>query len=410
MQSDSATKKTLWVVTELYYPEETSTGYYLTRTAEDMIEHFDVKVICGQPNYSARGTKAAKRETRNGVDIYRAVATTLNKNVIPFRIINMVTLGLSIFFKGLFNYRRNNIVLVVTTPPTLPFVAAIAALLRGANYVLLIHDNYPEILHAAGKSSETSILATAINYCNRWLYKHAAKIIVVGRDMEELIERKTKGLDIPIDVIQNWAELETVEPQPRNANALLTELGLNEKFVLLYAGNMGYPNDVETIVESANHFRDHNVIHFVFLGTGVKLPWLRKQIKELNLTNITILKPKPRSEQIVFLNACDIALVSLVSKMWGVSMPSRTYNILAAGKPMLALTDDGSELAMVIDEDKVGWHVPPSDLAGFNAAIIAASADRDQLVKMGDRARNLALAKYSLKVASRKYSKSLASC
>ena len=410
MQSDTEIKKTLWVVTELYYPEETSTGYYLTRTAEDMTPHFDVKVICGQPNYSARGTIAAKRETRNGVDIHRAVGTTLNKNVIPFRIINMVTLGLSIFFKGLFKYRRNNVVLVVTTPPTLPFVAAVAALLRGANYVLLIHDNYPEILFAAGKSRESGMLATAVNYCNRWLYKHAAKIIVVGRDMEKLIKRKTHGLDIPIDVIQNWAELETVEPRPRNDNALLAELGLTEKFVLLYAGNMGYPNDVETIVASARHFRDNENIHFIFLGAGIKLSWLEQQITDLKLSNITILNAKPRSEQVVFLNACDVALVSLVSKMWGVSMPSRTYNILAAGKPMLAITDDGSELAIVIDEDRVGWHVPPGDIDEFNAAIEQISANREELAKMGERARASALEKYSVEVASRKYIESLSTC
>lgn len=410
MQPDTETKKTLWVVTELYYPEETSTGYYLTRTAEDMTPHFDVKVICGQPNYSARGTKAAKRETRNGVDIHRAAGTTLNKNVIPFRVVNMVTLGLSIFLKGLFKYRRNNVVLVVTTPPTLPFVAAVAALIRGANYVLLIHDNYPEILFAAGKSSESGVLSTLVNYCNRWLYKHAARIIVVGRDMEKLIEQKTKGLDVPIDVIQNWAELETVEPRPRNDNALLAELGLSDKFVFLYAGNMGYPNDVETIVKSANHFRDRDEIHFIFLGAGVKLPWLRQQISDLGLSNITILDPKPRSEQIVFLNACDVALVSLVSKMWGVSMPSRTYNILAAGKPMLALTDDLSELAIVIDEDKVGWHVPPGDVVAFNVAIEEILKDRDALEDMGKRAWISALEKYSLDVASEKYVKSLSNC
>src|SRR6187551_2601474 len=91
----------LWVVSELYYPEETSTGYYLTRIAEGLAEHRDVKVLCGQPTYSARGTVAPRHEIHKGVEIFRASGTTLDKNVIPFRLLNMVTLGMSIFLKAL---------------------------------------------------------------------------------------------------------------------------------------------------------------------------------------------------------------------------------------------------------------------------------------------------------------------
>lgn len=407
MTDTTEPKQNLWVVTELYYPEETSTGYYLTRTAEDMTAAFSVKVLCGQPNYSARGIRAPKHEVRNGVEIFRAGGTTLNKNVIFYKLINMITLGMATFFKGLFNFRAKERVLVVTTPPTLPFVTAIAALLRGAHYLLLIHDNYPEILFAAGKLTENSAFSNFLNHCNRWLYKHASKIIVVGRDMEVLLKRKTAGLDIPIAVIQNWAELETVEPRPRNDNALLKELGLADKFVFVYAGNMGYPNDIETIVECADRLKENENIHFVFLGTGVKERPLRKSVDELGLKNVTLLAPKPRAEQITFLNACDVALVSLVGKMRGVSMPSRTYNILAAGKPMLALTDDESELAIVIDEDKVGWHVPPGDAGKLMLAINEIYEKRGQLTEYGERARASAIEKYSLEVASRKYIRAL---
>lgn len=405
---DLAPKTVLWVVTELYYPEETSTGYYLTQTAEGLTGHFNVKVICGQPNYSARGIRAAKQEVHKNVEIFRAVGTTLNKNIIAFRLLNMLTLGLSIFFKSLAKFRVGERVLVVTTPPSLPFVVAISALMRGANYVLLIHDNYPEILFAVGKSTEQSFLATILNYCNRWLYKHASKIIVVGRDMETLIKTKTEGLDIPIAVIQNWAELETVEPASRRDNALLKELELENKFVFLYAGNMGHPNDIETIVECAGRLRDKSDIHFIFLGTGVKEGFLRRSVEEMRLSNITILAPKPRSEQIVFLNACDVGIVSLVKKMRGVSMPSRTYNILAAGKPMLALTEDGSELALVIDEDKVGWHIPAGDADGLTTLIRKIFDDRYDLSAFGERARHSAITKYSLGIALNKYIKEIA--
>ncbi len=396
-------KQRLWVVTELYYPEETSTGYYMTRIAEGLVDSFEVKSICGQPNYSRRGTRAPKRETHNGVDIFRVAGTTLNKNIIVFRLINMLTLGVSTFFRALVSFRPGDKVLVVTTPPSLPFVAAFAALLRGSQYTLLIHDNYPEILVAVGKTHEASLLVSVLNYCNRWLYKHAAKLIAVGRDMKEMLEQKTAGLAPSIDVIQNWAEVEDVRPEPRAENTLLAELGISDKFIFLYAGNMGHPNDLETLIEAAKRLSDVDDIHFIFLGTGVKRPLLVESIASNGLSNITVLNPKPRSAQLVFLNACDVALVSLIPKMRGVSMPSRTYNILAAGKPMLALTDPESELARVIDEDKVGWHLRPGNPDALVSLVRQIYEMRGQLAEFGERARRSAVEKYSLDLAVKKY-------
>lgn len=400
-------KKRLWVVTELYYPEETSTGYYLTRLAEGLAGDFEVKVICGQPNYSARGAVAPKREVHNGVEIFRTFGTTLDKNVILFRLINMLTLGFSTFFKALAKFEKGDRVLVVTTPPSTPFITAFASLFRGASHILLIHDNYPEILVAAEKTRENSVFVKTLNYFNRWLYKYASKIIVVGRDMKELVEKKTAGLDIPIVTIPNWAELETVAPAPREHNALLKELGLEDKFVFLYAGNMGHPNDLESIVWCADHLRDDSELHFIFLGAGVKKNWLQKEVAARKLTNITVLDPRPRAEQTTFLNACDVALVSLVRKMWGVSMPSRTYNILAAGKPMLALTEEHSELALVISDDNVGWTAPPGQPEALCERIKEIYKGRSDLKEMGDRARSAALDKYSLHAAVESYRQAL---
>ncbi len=86
---DSDNKKTLWVITELYYPENNQTGYYMTGIAEGLTQKFNVRVICGQPNYAARGTFAPKRENHKNVEILRVWSTTLNKDIIFLRLINM---------------------------------------------------------------------------------------------------------------------------------------------------------------------------------------------------------------------------------------------------------------------------------------------------------------------------------
>ncbi|HMQ04000.1 MAG TPA: glycosyltransferase family 4 protein [Pyrinomonadaceae bacterium] len=399
-------KARLWVISELYYPEETSTGYYLTRIAEALTDEFEVMAVSGQPNYSARGTIAPKREERNGVRIFRVAGSRLDKNVIFYRLVNMFTLSTTILFLLARKLERHDKVLVVTNPPAMPFVAAAASLLRGAGYTLLIHDNYPEILVAAGKISENSLIARILTIFNRWLYKHAERIIVVGRDMLELVGKKSAGLDVPIAVIPNWAELESVEPMPRETNRLLEELELKEKFIMLYAGNMGPPNDIESVIGAADLLRNEKRFHFVFLGSGMKKRLAQNKVRKLSLSNVTFLEPRPRSEQKDFLNGCDVALISLVPKMLGVSMPSRTYNILAAGKPMIGITEDGSELARVIEEESVGWIVPPGDAHGLVKAIREAVEDVD-LKEKGLRARRAAESKYSIDVAIERYRSAL---
>ena len=403
MPTDTDRPPRLWVVSELYYPEETSTGYYLTRIAEGLTDKFEVKVISGQPTYSARGTKAPGREIRNEVEIYRVSGTTLDKNVIAFRLINMITLSLSVLFRSLTAFRPGDRVLVVTNPPSMPFVIAVASMFRGAVYTLLIHDNYPEILIAAGKMKPTAFFVRLMHRLNRGLYKNASRIIVVGRDMAELVERKTRGLDVPVTFIPNWAELETVSPAPRNENKLLKELNLQNKFVLLYAGNMGPPNDIESIVGAAELLKEDEDFHLIFLGAGVKKAGLVKDISGRGLSNITVLDPRPRSEQLDFLNGCDVALVSLVDKMLGVSVPSRTYNILAAGKPILALTEPSSEVATIISEESVGWVVPPGEPEQLAETIKSIPESLDELATMGERARKAAEKKYSLETAILKY-------
>ena len=400
-------KKKLWVITELYYPEDNQTGYYLTRIAEGLADDFEVKVICGQPNYAARGTRAATREIHRGVEIFRVWGTTLDKNILVFRLLNMLTLGISMFLKTITKIRQGENVLVVSAPPSLPFVTALAAKMRRAEYALIIQDKYPEILVAVGKSKPDSGFIKILNNLNGRLYDGAKKIIVVGRDMKELVARqlflRNPAETNKIEVIQNWASLEEVEPLPRDENPLLKELNLLDKFVFLYAGNMGHPQDLESIVECADKLKNDGRFHFLFIGAGVKRKWLEREVAENQLTNMTVIAPRPRGEQRIFLNACDVGLVPLVNKMFGVAMPSRTYNFLAAGKPILALTDADSEVVRVIEEDKVGWYAPPSDAGKLTETIYKIYDERAAIGEMGRRARQSALEKYSVEVAINKF-------
>jgi colanic acid biosynthesis glycosyl transferase WcaI len=391
--SSSQPQKRLWIISELYYTEITSTGYYVTGIAEFLVSDADVRVICGQPNYASRGKPIVRVETRNHVHITRVRGLRLDKNVLGFRLLNMLSLSLSVFLKQLSSFGRGDSVLVVTTPPLLPFVTAIAALIRGSGYTLLVHDVYPEQLIATGILKKSSPIVSLIDLMNRWVYKHARTIIAVGRDMKELLEKKTNKLDIPVVFIPNWAEIEQIAPAPREHNKLREQLGLHDKFVVLSAGNFGRPNDLETILAAAELLLLDREVQFLFIGGGAKEKWLKSRTSKLS--NVTVLDAMPRNEQNVFLNACDLTIASLVHGMWGAAVPSRVYNFMAAGKPIIAICEPASELANIIRDEHVGVRIEPGDAQALARAIIELKDSPELRSEMAKNAREAAIGKYS---------------
>ena len=206
MASGRIKKLRLWVVTDRYYPEVISTGGYLTQIAEGLIKEFDVKVISGPPNRSSRGTREPNRELRNGVEIFRVGRPLLDKNVVTLRAVNLLTLGFAMFWRSIRSFGQGDRVLVVAGPLYLPFSTAIASLVWGSSYSLIIYDLYPDRLVARGKLKANSVAVNAINFANSWLFKHAARIIVVDHKTAELVSARTNGLGVPIKKIPYWTE------------------------------------------------------------------------------------------------------------------------------------------------------------------------------------------------------------
>jgi glycosyltransferase involved in cell wall biosynthesis len=391
--------KKVWIVSELYYPEETSTGYIATKIAEGLSPHFPTHALCSQPTYSARGISAPVREVYNGVVIRRCRATTLNKDVLLFRLVNLLTISLSMFFHAVVSFEQGDVVLVTTNPPTLPFFTAVACRIRGAKCVLLVQDVYPESLVAAGLLDAHSFPVSVLNRLNLVLYRAMERISVFGRDMEALVREKlATGTSTNVVIIRNWADADQIVPSPREQNELLKQLGLPGKFVAQYAGNIGRVHGIETLLKTAKilHGADTD-IHFLFIGSGAKKKWLEDAVKKNGLNNVTILPNRPRGDQQNFLNACDVAITAFVPGMTGVGVPSRMYNIFSAGKPIVAAVEEDSELGLVVREENVGWIVPVNDAEKMADALMEAKSKPQLLAEMGIRARAIAENKYSFK-------------
>lgn len=384
----------IWIVSELYYPEDTSTGYFMTGIAEGLARRYTVNVLCSQPTYSERGLRAPGTEKRNGVNIRRCSTTTLDKNILIFRIINLLTISFSLFFSALRSITRNDCVLVVTNPPLLPFLIALACKLHSAKCLLLIHDVYPEVLVATELIKPDSFTACLINGLTHKLYLHTERIITLGRDMRQLVCNKLAPATRSVVIIPNWGDVVAVNPIPRANNPLLCELKLDDKFVIQYSGNIGRTHGLEDMLKAAL-LLNNGPFHFLIVGSGSKRNSLNSVIQKEGLHNVTILSRASRDKLSASLNACDVALISFIAGMAGISVPSRMYNIMAAGKPIIAVADEYSELALVVKEEQIGWVVPPGDIDKLLAAIKESRADPARLSEMGQRARIAAETKYS---------------
>ena len=383
----------VWVISELYYPEDTSTGYFMTGIAEGLAARFATSVICSQPTYAARGTTAPWRETHDGVDIHRVRATRLNPHGIAGRIINFLTISISIAFAALRHVRKGDVVIVVTNPPALPPLIRWASSLRGAKPVLLVHDVYPEVLKATGLMKASSLRYRIASRLAKSLYRGFDRVVVLGRDMRALIAAKLGSGDRIVE-IANWGDTAAIRPRT-GPNALRDRLGLTDKFVVQYAGNIGRSHGIDALIAAAEALSDDPAFHLLVIGAGARKKEIEDAVRSRALQNITLMPFIPREELPLSLTACDVALVAMMPGMKGVSVPSRLYNILAAGKPVIAMGEPDSELGLVVSESGAGWVVPPGDSAALVDAIRNARSDASSLESIGARGRAAAEARWT---------------
>ena len=382
----------LWVVSELYYPEQTSTGYFLTRIAEGLADSRRVEAICGRPTYSERGQEVRRKEVRGGVTIHRMRATHFDKDRLALRALNAVTLSLSVLFFALRHFRRGDQVLIVTNPPTLPPLVGWVARIKGMRSILLVHDVYPEVLVATRFVRADGFLHRLLQRAFDATYRLFDDVVVLGRDMHEVAGRKVRDPVRRLHIIPNWGDTDEIGPVARRDNPFAHAQGLVDKRVIQFSGNIGRTHDVETILAVAERLRDCPEIVFLFAGYGGKAGLIG------DAPNVMLLPRQPRDLLGPMLNCADATIISFVDAMYGVSVPSRMYNVMAAGTPIIAMADPRSELSLTIAESGAGWTVPQGDVDALERLIreICDPANSAERERRGEAARAAVLASFTL--------------
>ncbi|MFZ4719781.1 MAG: glycosyltransferase family 4 protein [Ilumatobacteraceae bacterium] len=276
---------------------------------------------------------------------------------------------------------RVDAVIAMSPPLTMGLTGWGTHLVRRGPLVFNIQDVFPDAAIETGAITNTQIIGVA-----RWLervsYHRAAAVTVLSDDLRDNVASKVKPSHRDrVHVIPNFVDTDFIRPADR-MTPLRAELGIGDEPVVLYAGNVGFSQSLEMVVDAARRFPDAT---FVINGDGAARASLQERAAGLPNVRFSGYQPKERVPEV--LATGDIHLVPLKAGLGRVSVPSKTYSILAAGRPVLAAIDPGTEVPRMIAASGGGVAVGPDDPAAFESALAGMLADLPGAVAMGAAAR-----------------------
>lgn len=277
-------------------------------------------------------------------------------------------------------------VIAVSPPLTLGLTGWAAARARRAPLVFNIQDVYPDVAFELGVLREGIVLGTA-RRLERFCYDRADAVTVLSEDLEENVRSKTANED-KVRVIPNFVDTEQIAPRPSD-NGYRTEFGLEGKTVVMYAGNVGLSQSLDMVLESASALAYEKDVVFVINGQGAARGQLERASRGLGNVRFVDMQPIQRLPDV--LAAADIHLVPLKQGLARSSVPSKTYSILAAGRPLIASVDRGSEVARIAERSGAGVAVPPEDAEALTKAIRQLLDAPEERRRMGEAGRRFVL-------------------
>lgn len=277
---------------------------------------------------------------------------------------------------------RPDAVLALSPPLTLGAAGRVVAARHRAPFVFNVQDVYPDVAVTLG-AVESSALVRAAHKLERWVYDHADAITVLSEDVESSLASRVNDPS-KLHVIPNFVDTRAITPGERD-NAYRQEFGLSGKVVVMYAGNVGFSQSVDLIPRVAASFAHDPDVMFVVNGGGAAKAEVETAARGLD--NVTFVDPQPAARLPEVLAAADLHLVLLKRGLARYSVPSKVYSILAAGRPLVASVDPGTEVARIVIEAGAGVAVPPEDDEALVKAVSGLVGAPESLRDMGAAGR-----------------------
>ncbi len=284
------------------------------------------------------------------------------------------------------SFRRGDVLMLRTPPLQLGFVGYWAKKLKGVRVLLNVQDIHPDLSIESGILRNPAGIRFA-KALEKWVYRTSDRILVISRGFRENL--LGKGVPGPkMAVIPNWVDTAFLRPMPKD-NPLARKHGLHDKFVLMYSGTVSISSNraLESVLESARLLVRDKDVRFVIVGDGLMREALRKRAEDLGLANVLFLPFQDYSVLPELLAAADLLLVPLDREKSRLSVPSKLYNFMAAGRPILGVAPPDSEVAAVIHDTGCGLVVRPGDVPGLAGTVTALRNDPGRLSSAAAKAR-----------------------
>lgn len=393
------------ILNQYYVPDVASTGNLLSELAEYLVHHgTEVSVITSQPSYGPPETwrECPRFVVEDGIRVTRLWTTRFSKDSVLGRTCNSLTFLVQLALRVLFRKNRGEVFLYTTNPPYLGVIGGIISMLRNHPYVVLLHDSYPQLMVVIGRLRKDGIIERIWHGLNRFMYSRARHTIVLCRKANELV-CDTYGIDpARVATIHNWAKADELVVKDKSESAFAKKHGLLEPFTAMYSGNLGLYYDFETMLGAAALLKNED-FRLVFVGGGGKRAWLARQIQERELTNTLLLPYQPFERLPDSLAAADASFVTIDRGIEGISFPSKLYSSLAIGRPILAISEPGSELYHQIVDNGAGFWFEIGDSEGLANRIRQMIRDPESCREMGRCARLLLEERYTCEASAAQY-------
>jgi len=392
-----------------YFPPDTGSASHLFyELGKAFLKRgHEVSAITSVPGYFPRGDvgryrrKMLVKETYDGIHLIRLSLPKLPRQVPFARAIWQFSLPIILAIPLLFT-KKPDVMLVYSPPLPLSLTGWLVSSLRKIPFILNVQDLFPQSVIDLGLLKNPLFIKPA-EAMEKFIYRRASLITVHSPSNKNHVVMKGVDPD-KVSVIYNWVDTEFINPGPKE-NSLKDHYGLNNKFVVSFAGILGYSQDVDVILRSAKRLETFDDIQFLIVGDGVYKPRILKRAKEMDLKNVIFSPMQPRQTYPQVLHASDVSLSTLYSFIRTPVVPSKILSIMASGKPVIASMDLSGDAPKIINDAKCGFALAPEDPEGLSETILKLYNDPNLCEECGRNGREYVEQHFSLGKAVEEYEK-----
>ncbi|MBW4505302.1 MAG: glycosyltransferase family 4 protein [Scytonematopsis contorta HA4267-MV1] len=395
------------IYTYNYHPEPIGIAPLMTELAEGLVKHgHSVRVITGMPNYPERQIyegyqgKFYITELKEGVTIQRSYLRIKSQP----NLLDRLLLELSFVFSSLpqaFNGWRPDIILLTVPPLLVSLPATLLSRLYKCPVVLNVQDILPEAAIRVGLLKNKWMIRI-LEIIEKFAYKNAHTISVIADGFVENIVKKGVSPS-KIVCIPNWVDINFIKPLPKDRNPWRTTHKLDDKFVVLYSGNIALTQGLETVIEAAAKLSHIPKISFVIAGESKALAILQEYCLKKGADNVVLLPLQPREQLPDMLAAADVGLILQKHNVISFNMPSKIPLLLASGRPIIASVPKEGTAARAIKRSGGGVVVKPESPSALVSAILDLYNNPSKATQLGQKGRKFAVERYSFEQSLNDY-------